>query len=82
MTIKLGQRVVDQITGFSGIATALVSYITGCNQVCVQPQVDEKGSFVEARYIDEDRLIVDQGFEPVTLKKRTAPGFGTPPPVR
>ena len=81
MTVKLGQTVTDSITGFTGIAVALVEYITGCNQVCVQPTLNKDGAWVESRYIDENRLAVEETAI-VVLKKRVAPGFITPPPSR
>lgn len=81
MTIKLGQTVTDTLTGFGGVAVALVEFITGCNQVCVQPPLNKDGAWVESRYLDEDRLLVsDQPI--VVLKKKTAPGFISPPPMR
>ncbi len=55
--IELGQRVKDKITGFEGIATARVEYLTGCIQYCLKPEkLDEKGKMIEGEYIDEGQL--------------------------
>jgi hypothetical protein len=54
--IKLGQRVRDVVTGFTGIATARVEYISGCLQYCVQPPVAGDGKFPASEYIDHQRL--------------------------
>lgn len=56
--ILLGQRVQDKITGFHGLVTGRAQYITGCNQLLVQPQLNDKGEFVEGRWIDEPRLTI------------------------
>ena len=36
--IILGATYRDVITGFSGVATGYVKYLTGCNQVLIQPE--------------------------------------------
>ena len=57
-TLKLGSKVKDKITGFTGIITGKAEYLTGCNQYVVQPQCskDNKGSYPEAQWFDEGRL--------------------------
>lgn len=50
-------EVQDVITKFKGYVTELVTYITGCNQALVQPQVDEKGAYVSSMWFDVDRLV-------------------------
>ena len=81
MGIQLGSTVKDSITGFRGIATGRCEYISGCNQVLVQPEVNEKGDFVEARWLDEQRLTADN-LPLVTLDNGETPGFDVPAPVR
>ena len=57
--IELGQRVRDRITGFEGIATSRVEYLTGCVQYCVKPdKLDEKGKMIEGEYIDMGQLEI------------------------
>jgi hypothetical protein len=57
--LMLGQIVKDQVSGFSGVITARVQYITGCNQYLVRPQgLDDKGKIQEGHYFDEDTLII------------------------
>lgn len=79
--IKMGQFVKDIITGFAGRVTGRCEYITGCNQLLVQPPLKADGDFAEARWIDEDRLEVDGDGHVLTLK-RTAPGADIPAPIR
>lgn len=42
MDVKLGDVVTDRITGFRGIVTGIVDYITGCRQALVAPSVEDK----------------------------------------
>jgi hypothetical protein len=53
----LGFQVRDKLTGFKGLVTGVVEFLTGCRQFLVQPKM-RKGEFVESRYFDEDRLEV------------------------
>jgi hypothetical protein len=67
MAIKLGQKVKDIISGFEGVVTGHVEYITGCNQALVQPAAKPDGDFVDNRWIDDDRLRIVNA-EPISLK--------------
>lgn len=53
--IKLGTTVEDIITGFTGMVTGRVEYISGCNQLLVQPRVDKNGAFQPQQWFDEER---------------------------
>ena len=55
---NLGDEVKDEITGFVGIAIARYSYLQGCDRMCVQPVVDEKGILPKEKTFDESQLIV------------------------
>jgi hypothetical protein len=68
--IKLGNKVRDKVTGFTGIATTRLEYLNGCVQFCVKPMVSEDGKMPEGEYIDdaqlefvEDGVTVDKDFE-------------------
>ncbi len=62
--IALGQTCRDNITGFSGVAVGVVTYITGCRQVLLAPKVDSSGAFRSSEWFDEQRLAVSAD-EPV-----------------
>jgi hypothetical protein len=81
MQVELGQEVKDSITGFFGLATGRVEYITGCNQVLVQPQCKPDGEYIENRWFDEDRLSVINGTV-FALPRATANGPDKPAPRR
>lgn len=53
--IKLGATYKDKITGFFGVATGSVRYITGCDQVLISPRA-RNGIKPEAQWFDENRV--------------------------
>jgi hypothetical protein len=79
--VPLGSKVTDKITGLTGRVVGIVEYISGCNQVLVSPPVDKDGKYVDAHWVDVQRLeILD---EPrVTLDNGTTPGCDMPAPVK
>ena len=77
---KMGDEVKDSITGFTGVATGICDYITGCRQICVQPPVKADGDFVGAKWFDDDRLEMIQTKK--HLHKVSRAGFGDAPPSK
>ena len=79
--IELGIKVKDKITGFEGVVTGYVEYLSGCNQALVAPRVKEDGSLIDSEWIDEQRL--DRvGKTQITLDNGAHPGADTPAPKR
>lgn len=54
----LGYTYRDKITGFEGVATGHVEYITGCDQLLLVPPVDADGKVREANWFDTQRCVV------------------------
>lgn len=54
----IGLRVRCVVTGFEGVVTGQVQYITGCNQALVIPPIDDKGNVREGLWLDEQRLQI------------------------
>ena len=83
---EFGTRAKDVVTGFEGTVTGQVSYMTGCDQYIISPQIDKDGKIVEGRWIDEKRLeAVDA--EPVKLPEHAgedpqSDGAGEPAPLK
>jgi len=50
-----GKEATDKITGFTGTIVAVSSYITGCDQVLLQPPF-KKNEWKDGRWFDDDRL--------------------------
>jgi hypothetical protein len=55
---KLGDRVRDQITGFTGIVVAETKWLTGCARLSVQPETLHEGKVRDQETFDVNRLIV------------------------
>ena len=71
--IKLGTKVRDRITGFTGIAVGKIEHINGCIQFIVRPKGKDGKTMPDAWNIDVDHLeIVSSGG--VKIKKRDTGG--------
>lgn len=80
--IKLGTKVIDKVTGFTGIATSRVEYINGCVQYGVTPKVkkDDTTAYPESTYVDEGQLELIK--ETVNIKKEQTGGVRRDAPKR
>lgn len=58
MAVAIGDKVRDRITGFEGVITGYVHYISGCDQVLVAPRVKEDGSAISSQWFDDDRVDI------------------------
>lgn len=47
----------DRITGFVGICTGFCRYVSGCDQVLLQPKVGPDNKKAEGVWFDDERLI-------------------------
>jgi len=74
MSIQLGDKVKDTITGFSGICTAEVTYLTGCVQYEVTPPKKADGTLINPPWIDESRLEQAKQQGPARRAVKRAPG--------
>jgi hypothetical protein len=79
--IQLGGTYRDRITGFQGVATGYVSYITGCSQALLAPPVSQDGAVRESNWFDEQRLE-QVGEELILLDNGDTPGFDKAAPKR
>lgn len=53
--IKLGDEVIDKITGLKGIAIAKCEYLYGCKQFQIQPKAKDN-KIIKGYWIDEPQL--------------------------
>lgn len=58
MSIELGDKVKDSVTGFVGIAVGRTKWLHGCERISVQPLVDKDGKCPEVMAFDAPQLIV------------------------
>ena len=80
--LKLGDRVIDDITEFSGIVTGIVHYISGCDQALIKPALkpDDPGTYPRQVWLDIDRLHLVEA--QVVKKRRKRVGSDLPAPIR
>jgi len=57
--INLGNKVKDNITGFSGVVVARAEYLNGCISIQVQSAKLKDGVPIEAEWFDEQRLEIN-----------------------
>jgi len=82
MEIKLGQKVEDRVTGFTGIAVSRTEFLQGCCRIEVQPTIDKEGKIPDLGCFDEPQLkVVGNGLlvEEPKEKKTGGPHFGLNP---
>jgi hypothetical protein len=79
--IELGKTYRDKITGFEGVATGCVTYLTGCNQVLLAPRVGEDGTMRDSAWLDEQRLE-ETNHPQIKLDNTKGNGFDKPAPRR
>lgn len=56
--IKLGSRVKDSLTGFTGIATGRTEWMFGCARISIEPEELKDGKPIEMAWFDEQRVVV------------------------
>lgn len=67
-----GEYLRDVVTKFAGAVVGRADYLTSCNTYFLQPKIDKKGEYVEARWFDENRLEIDPA--KVNEKRLRLPG--------
>ncbi len=75
----LGQEATDKVTGFKGILTCRIEYLTGCDHYGIAPPAVD-GKVNETAYFDEGRIkIIGPG---ITAEEVKAPSEKTGGPQR
>jgi len=54
--IKLGDKVIDKITGYVGVVVSISTFLNGCVQYGVQGKVNKENNIPEPVGIDEQSL--------------------------
>lgn len=76
MSVKLGDRVRDLITGFEGIVVARCEWLYGCVRLTVQPEKLKDGKQLETATFDEPQLKVMKVGVVEHMKPSLAPTYG------
>jgi hypothetical protein len=76
---KLGDRVKDRVTGYTGIVTSQIKHLNGCHQYGVSAPIDDQGKMVDGYNIDEAQLEpVDDGLNEKPVPQTPTGGAMTP----
>ena len=62
--MKLGDKVKDVYTGFTGTATARVEWLYGCARITIEPEELKDGKPIESETFDEQRIEVIESRTP------------------
>ena len=54
--IKLGDKVVETVTGFKGTVIAIAKYLTGHESCMVQPPCNANGEFIKSLWFETCQL--------------------------
>jgi hypothetical protein len=54
--IKLGDEVIDTVSGFKGVAVSSHNYLNGCTRITIQPKIGNDGKLPETQTFDEPQL--------------------------
>jgi hypothetical protein len=77
--LQLGIKAKDKITGFEGIITGRVEYLTGCHQYLLN--APSKDSDVKTAWFDDGRLDATSR-KPIALVANAPNGPDKPAPAR
>lgn len=81
--IKLGDKVRDVYTKFTGIVVARSQWLHGCDRFLVEPEkLDKDGKLQEAQWFDEPRveLVKSQPVKVAKVSRDRRPGGPRPDP--
>jgi len=78
----LGRTVRDRITGFTGVVTGYVEYLTGCNQVLVVPPLAADAAWRDSQWFDVRRAEVDHDVGRFVLDNGATPAADKAAPKR
>lgn len=74
MTVELGDKAKDSVTGFEGICIARTMWLNGCVRVTLQSdKLDKDGKPQEGQTFDEPQLVVTKAGK-VSCGPRTTGG--------
>jgi hypothetical protein len=82
MNDRLGRTYKDKISGFQGVATGHVEYITGCNQTLLQPKSIDGGKPADSCWFDDQRVDLVEEESRIVLDNGKTPGFDREAPKR
>lgn len=79
VSVKLGERVKDQVTGVCGMVTSRVTFLNGCVYFNVQQEADKDGKVPDPLFLDHKRLKkIDDGISATVAQEPPVQPKATP----
>lgn len=69
--VILGDKVKDQITGYAGTCTGIITYLNGCRRIGIQSKALDKGLPVDIYWVDEITVDVVGGKKVKSTQHKT-----------
>lgn len=61
LKIKIGQQVIDTLSGFEGIVFGVTEWLHGCRHIGIKPiELNKDGEPQKIQWIDEPQVVVVQ----------------------
>ncbi len=74
MSINLGDKVKDSISGFAGIVTGYYTYLNGCVRLQIEPdKLDKEGKPIDARIFDMEQLVLVKAAKSRAVERKGGP---------
>ena len=74
-SIKLGDTVKDQISGFTGTVVALTEWLNGCRRITVQPAALHEGRPVANDTFDAEQIAKVKAAPPLSSSRTGGPSI-------
>jgi len=74
-SIKLGDEVKDQISGFTGTVVAITEWLNGCRRITIQPRMLHEGKPVENSTFDAEQIMKLKGGPPLPQERHGGPSI-------
>ena len=82
MADTIGHTFIDSITGFRGVCVGHVKYITGCDQLLLQPKSDTGTKREASEWFDVLRVSVDPTAPRVVIDNANGSGADRAAPYK
>ena len=78
MSVQLGDRVKDKISGLKGIVIGVTEWLYGCRRITVQPEEAKDGKPADAFTVDDPQCdVVDRAaIAPAVVKSKQTRSHG------
>jgi len=81
--VKLGSKVKDEITGFSGTAIGRTEWLMGCARIGIKPnKLNKNGTTIEAEWFDEPQVVIIAAIKEKKKVKGHKPGGPQSDPLK